>query len=356
MLDLDVDLHPEECCVTSPLKHRNETTITEDALVLELDLDAPDDMEENNQTGECRDLQDTPSISPLDKEEQSLKRSLEDQEDVVILDPVEISQKKGYSPRKRHKRKLLIDEVISIDRQVMYDNMSDPSRFLRMPDFAARSKKQMKQDERNQTLLTKGFILELSPALDKLFLQSKCRKFSTSSNVSSETAGPSQASEQEPGQTGFENNEDLSGNRFNGNNDRNQPDDLDLSEQFIPLQDTEYSSDEECPLGNRLKGNTLSEFDFADNTLTMEEQAEEIVDENISDDKFCSFVETTVLRSRPDAVAFRHVVGKDDGKLTRKTVARRFLKCLLMQRDARLSLEQKDSFQEILLHPGLKHA
>ena len=349
LLDLDDNLCPgpnqtEDHFVTSPLEDQNEAAIGEDTFVLELDLGAHDDTEENSQTltfdDETRRLQDNPSQI---KERRSLKRSFEEQEDLLILDPVDISQTKTQSSRKRLKRKLLIDEVISIDRQVIFNNLSNPSYLLKPPVFAASTKREMKQYERNQSLLSKGSLRELAPALEKLFLHPKSRKFSTSADVSGESV------ERELSQTGFGNNEDL----FN-----HKPDVLDFSEQFIPLQDVEYSSDEESPVGSpvgsRFEDSTLTEFDFEDDT--MEEQTEEtLADENISEDKFCSLVETTVLQSRPEALTFRQVVGSDDGKLTRKTVARRFLKCLLMQRDARLSLEQEESFEQILLHPGLKH-
>ncbi len=347
LLDLDDNLCPEtdqteDHFVTSPLEDQNEAAIGEDTFVLELDLGAHDDTEENSQTltfdDETRRLQDNPSQI---KERRSLKRSFEEQEDVLILDPVDISQMKTQSSRKRLKRKLLIDEVISIDRQVIFNNLSNPSCLLKPPVFAASTKREMKQYERNQSLLSKGSLRELAPPLEKLFFHPKSRKFSHSTDVSGESV------ERELSQTGFGNNEDLF-------SDNHKPDVLDFSEQFIPLQDVEYSSDEESPVGDGFEDSTLTEFDFEDDT--MEEQTEEtLADENISEDKFCSLVETTVLQSRPEALTFRQVVGSDDGKLTRKTVARRFLKCLLMQRDARLSLEQEGSFEQILLHPGLKH-
>jgi hypothetical protein len=359
LLDLDDDLHPEENqtgehCLTPPLEDPNETAVTEDTLVLELGQ-----ISSFGEETEPRELQDSLSKSRLDfeKEEHSLKRSFEDQEDVVILDPVEITPKKAQSSRKRLKRKLLIDEVISIDRGVIFDNLSNPSRLLKSPVVTASTKQRMKQNERNQSLLSNGSFLELSPALDKLLLDSKSRKCSTSADVSGKTVHLKPASEQERelSQTGFENNEDLFGNDFDMNDDSLKQDELDLSEQFIPLQDVEYSSDEECPDGNRFEYAT-NEFDFDPDTLTTEDQMEEtLTDENISEDKFCSFVETTVLHYRPQAVKFQQVLPSDGGRLTRKTVARRFLKCLLMQRDARLSLEQDGSFKEILLHPGLKH-
>ena len=356
LLDLDLDLRAEAdgYCVTSSLEEREEATVTEDNLFVELDFDGNDETEENSQLSSLEDeiLQDNPSSSQLD-EEQSLKRSFEEQEDVVILDPVDMSQRKSNSSRKKLKRKLLIDEVICVDRQVMYDNMNNPSPFLKTPDFAARTKRRMKQKERNRSLLSRRSAFELSPALDELFLGSKRRTLSTSSNVSSEVASPKPASEQETSLAGFENNEDLFLNQCSRNDENHKPDELDLSEQFIPLQDVEYSSDEECPFENSPPEN-MNEFDFA---LTREEETEEvIVDENISDDKFCSSVESAVLQSRPHPVSFRQIVGRDGGNLTRKTVARRFLKCLLMQRDARLSLAQEGSFQEVFLHPGLKHA
>ena len=351
----------EENLSTPPLQDQDESETCTDNLVLEIDVTVGNAIEESTQTLSFEGMVEAPdlpdNLSSLRHDFDSLKRSFDD--DLVVLDPIVNTEKKAESPRKRLKRKLLIDEVIFIERHVIFDNLTNSSKILKQPVLAASTKRRMKQDEQNESKLSNGSFLELSPAIDKLFLHSKSRKFE--SDASADLVSPKPASEQgDSSQTGFENREDWFGDRFNMNSDNLRPDVLDMSEQFIPLQDDEYSSDEESPVENNLEGSSLSALEYDQDTLLTEEQTEEeqdyiLEDENISDDKFCSHVETTVLQSRLQAVNFRQIVGCDCRKLTRKKVARRFLKCLLMQRDARLTLQQDESFKEILLHPGSKN-
>ena len=327
-----------------------DESVGEDTFLLKLDLSSQESKEENGLKssfdGKPEDVQNNMAKdSHLGvQNERNVKRSFEELDDILVLEPVKITPKKVQSPRKRLKRNLLIDEVISIEREVIFDNLNNPSQLLKPPVFSSSTKREMKQNERNHSLLSKGSFFELSPALDRLFLNSKSRKFSTISDNSSESLIQDTKNCQNASETSFENNESLFAN-LNGT--QHKPDEIDISEQFIPLQDGEYSSDEESPIGDK----TRTAFDF-----DTEDQLEDtLVDENITKDKFCSLVETTVLQSNPEAVSFRQVVDSDGKKLTRKTVARRFLKCLLMQRDSRLTLAQEKSFGKILLHPGAKH-
>ena len=364
-LDLD-ELEPrsdgtKENVMNSPVEDQNESVIGRDNLLLV--LEASNDMERSTEIpsfeGMVEDMPD--SFLGVQHEFNTLKRSYDDEEELVILDPIVDSEKKVGCSKKRLKRKLLIDHVISIERQAIFDNINNPSQILKPPVFAANTKRRMRQEEQNESVMSGGSFSGLSPTIDKLFQHSKSRKLSASSEVSADLVSPKPASEEDidSSQTGFQNSEDWFSHRLNLNSDNLRPDVLDMSEQFIPLQDEEYFSDEESPVGNKLEDTAFSAFEFDEDTLLTEEQTKDeqdvLTDENISDDIFCLHVETTVLQSRPRPVNFHHIVGSDCKKLTRKSVARRFLKCLLMQRDSRLTLEQDGSFKEIFLHPGAKN-
>lgn len=289
--------------------------------------------------------------------QRSPKRSLEDPNDIVILDPVPTSQTKLHCSRKRRKHRLLIDEVIAFDRAVLFDNVKNSSQFVKLPVFAPSTKQEMKRIERDHLLLSKASAFELSPALHKLFPDFKSRKLSNSADATkpitsfeSEQDLLGNQSSGNGSETAIGNGRDWLENRFDQNDERlNQNE---LFDDFIPLQDVEYSSDEETHDCECKANNAFAPYEFD----SYERLGESLENEDISEDRFCSYVETVVLKAQPEAVKFHQVAGIGGGKkLSRKTVARRFLKCLIMQRDTRLSLEQESSFADILLRPGLKH-
>ncbi|XP_028402064.1 double-strand-break repair protein rad21 homolog isoform X2 [Dendronephthya gigantea] len=343
---------------------------SEDIHVLQLDLVSHDGEKENNhrpsfsEEGESQGERDEVFLSPTSNfsDGNILKRSFEGNtglDEHLILDPIENTQKVPSS-RKRHKRKLVIDEVISIEREVIFNNINNPSQLVTSPVFGPKTKRRLKELDRSHSLQANGSVLELSPALDKLFvMNSSCRKFSTSNVGTDGTDCSKPASEpcESLNENDIKQKKDLLGETSNHDDeDAVKSDEHDIFSQFIPLQDVDYSSDEDSPRPGDDNFQCGLVFDQIAEENTVENMDQALEDENISEDKFCSHVEATVLESQPEPVELRHAVGSDGKKLTRKTVARRFLKCLLMQRDARLSLEQDVSFGEILLHPGSKHS
>ena len=238
----------------------------------------------------------------------------------IVLDPIVESPSKRC--RKSLKRKLLIDSEISISRDEIFDQISNASRLCGTPVIAPRTKRKMKQiNDVHALFLLRTYNKPLAPCLQKMLQCSRKNLASISSNLFEE-------------EVAFGTNED---------------DEDDFDSVFIPLRDVEYSSDEEDADQKSFPDASTCPAFIED--AAIEETSEQV--EDISHDEFCSFVETTVLKSHPDPIDLQQVVS--NGTLTRKNVARKFLKCLLMQRDARLHLHQASHFSEIYLYPGNKH-
>lgn len=266
--------------------------------------------EEMSEVNESPQLQHGRQIVQIEKENNPA-----DDMEGIVLDPIVESPSKRC--RKSLKRKLLIDSEISISREEIFDQISNTSRLCGTPVIAPRTKRKMKQINDVHTLfLLHSYNKPLAPCLQKML---RCSRKNNSASISSNLLEEEIA---------FGTNED---------------DEDDFDSVFIPLRDVEYSSDEEDA--------DQKSFPAFIEDAAIEETSEQV--EDISHDEFCSFVETTVLKSHPDPVNLQQVVS--NGTLTRKNVARKFLKCLLMQRDARLNLHQVSHFSEIYLYLGNKH-
>lgn len=273
-----------------------------------------------------------------------LKRSFGEREDGtdVILESIESINKNVRSPRKKLKRTIFIDVETSLNREVIVDNIAHPERHLSEPKFATPRKKLMKEEGNTASLLAKSFNREMTPTLNKLFCSNFHLKQSKDSlqTFTDESALPEDC-------TDFN-------NLSNVNETIAQEEGVALSQEFIPLHDEEYSSDEECSWSRTYEKNEELGVSSLNNTLTMDDDA--IFDENISKDRFCSFVETKIQNAPSNEVTFQQIVGSNVVKLSRKIVAQRFLRCLIMQRDSRLTLNQEESFGVITLKPPSEHS
>lgn len=309
----------------TPVKEANEIEKLKNRTAAENETDVPKFILELDE--EMPEVERSPELHHV---EQILDFEMENSHanDMIILDPV---MKMPTKPmRKSLKRKLLIDSEISIDREEYFDQIKNVSILCGPPAMAPGTKCQMKQITCNVQSL---FLLHtpdksLWPHLHKMLQCSPAKKNSTSSNLSEEVIA-------------------LSGT--------NENDEENFGSVFIPLQDVEYSSDEDevVDIFHEDQQSCIEDI-----VLVSTEQNEDAVsesseqEEDILHDKFCSFVETTVLKSHPDPINFQQVVSNSTP--TRKNVARKFLKCLLMQRDARLQLHQASHFSEIYLYSGNK--
>lgn len=246
-------------------------------------------------------------------------------DDLFILDPVVKTPVKLPKPsRKSLKRKLLIDQEISIDREVIFEQINNTRELSREPVIAPRTKRRMKQSAHNDVhslFLVSSLNEPLAPCLQSNFHCCSVHKNSTSSRPPIE--------------------EDASSCDSNDNEE-------DFNSIFIPLYDVDYSSDEDEPT-NSFPGEVHCSTSSDDKGLLSPEQ-----DEDISQDDFCKLVETTVLKSHSCPIDFHSIVCSGSS-MRKKDVARRFLICLLMQRDSRVRLEQSSQFSDISLYPGAKY-
>lgn len=263
------------------------------------------------------------------------KTNYNSDEESEVFELAPIAEVKLPKPsRKAYKRKLLIDEEISIDRQAFFDQLKDTSTLRAKPVFAPRAKRRMVHptDDVQSLFLAIPMNKPLAPCLENIFQCSPVKKKSNSKSFCED-------------EIAVENTEKYE-------------DEEDFNAVFIPLHDDDYSSDEEetgVVAMDTMQYYMPEENQEANCTTNDEAELDFDQEEDISHDEFCSFVETTVLKSRPNPVQLDRVVCSGPSRPSRKSVARRFLKCLLMQRDARVRLEQESNLSHIYLHPGAKY-